>query len=189
MRRWVGQPASGARKEASWRTFLLSAGGPPGSSAPASSPAKASAPGFVDRESEPHHQARATAIEPATLETFARAGVINEFLRFAVHVHQSRVCGPGRLTLAQSSFAGLDCAYEFQCCLPQWRTEEILLRTVLCHRLGRQRTSAGGIGRSCTTPILRVALSRPAGARYRPADAIADAVWLSPISATRAPTT
>jgi 2-polyprenyl-6-methoxyphenol hydroxylase-like FAD-dependent oxidoreductase len=143
----------------------------------------------VDRESEPHHQARATAIEPATLETFARAGVINEFLRFAVHVHQSRVCGPGSLTLAQSSFAGLDCAYEFQCCLPQWRTEEILLRTVLCHRLGRQRTSAGGIGRSCTTPILRVALSRPAGARYRPADAIAGAVWLSPISATRAPTT
>ena len=81
----------------------------------------------VDRELEPHHQARATAIEPATLETFARAGVINEFLRFAVHVHQSRVCGPGRLTLARSSFAGIDCAYEFQCCLPQWRTEEILL--------------------------------------------------------------
>jgi 2-polyprenyl-6-methoxyphenol hydroxylase-like FAD-dependent oxidoreductase len=82
---------------------------------------------LVDRESESHHQTRATAIEPATLEMFARAGVINKFLRFAVHVAQSRVCGPGLLTVARNSFAGIDCAYEFQCCLPQWRTEEILL--------------------------------------------------------------
>ena len=81
----------------------------------------------VDHEPEPHHQARATAIQPATLELLARAGVVNEFLRLAVHVDQSRVCGPGLLPLARSSFAGIDCAYEFQCCLPQWLTEEILL--------------------------------------------------------------
>ena len=81
----------------------------------------------VDREPEPHQQARATVIEPATLELLARAGVINEFLHLAVHVHRSRVCGPDLLPIARSSFAGIDCAYEFQCCLPQWRTEEILL--------------------------------------------------------------
>lgn len=81
----------------------------------------------VDREPEPHHQARATVIEPATLELLARAGVIDEFLHLAVHVHRSRVCGPGLLPIARGSFAGIDCAYEFQCSLPQWRTEEILL--------------------------------------------------------------
>jgi 2-polyprenyl-6-methoxyphenol hydroxylase-like FAD-dependent oxidoreductase len=81
----------------------------------------------VDHGSEPHHQARATAIQPATLEILARSGVIDEFLGCALHVNQSRVCGPGLLTLARGSFVGIGCAYEFQCCLPQWSTEEILL--------------------------------------------------------------
>jgi 2-polyprenyl-6-methoxyphenol hydroxylase-like FAD-dependent oxidoreductase len=100
----------------------------------------------VDREPEPHHQARATAIQPATLEMFARAGVISEFLRSAVHVHQSRVCGPGLLTLARSRFAGIDCAYEFQCCLPQWRTEELLLAHL--ERLG------GAVERGTTVTLV-----------------------------------
>jgi hypothetical protein len=47
-------------------------------------------------------------------------------VQHAIQNGQSRVCGPGLPTLARSSFAGIDCAYEFQCCLPQWRTEEIL---------------------------------------------------------------
>jgi 2-polyprenyl-6-methoxyphenol hydroxylase-like FAD-dependent oxidoreductase len=81
----------------------------------------------VEHQSEPHHQARATAIQPATLEMLARAGVIDAFLRLALHVHRSRVCGPGLLTLARGSFAGIGCPYEFQCSLPQWGTEEILL--------------------------------------------------------------
>jgi hypothetical protein len=46
---------------------------------------------------------------------FARAGVINEFLRFAVHVHQSRVCGPGLLTLTRSSLVFEDVTTAEEC--------------------------------------------------------------------------
>jgi 2-polyprenyl-6-methoxyphenol hydroxylase-like FAD-dependent oxidoreductase len=51
-----------------------------------------------------------------------------------VHVRRTRFFGPGRKD-AVSDFAGICCPYEYQCCLPQWLTESILLAHL--HRLGR----------------------------------------------------
>lgn len=81
---------------------------------------------IVERRMVPHHQARATAIQPAGLELLARAGVLAPFLESSIHVRRTRFYAPGFVPLAISSFDGIDCPHEYQCSLPQWRTEEIL---------------------------------------------------------------
>jgi 2-polyprenyl-6-methoxyphenol hydroxylase-like FAD-dependent oxidoreductase len=84
-------------------------------------------PRVVERQVVPHRQARATVIQPAGLELLARAGVLASFLEASVHVRRTRFFGPGRMEIAVSDFAGICCPYEYQCCLPQWQTESILL--------------------------------------------------------------
>jgi 2-polyprenyl-6-methoxyphenol hydroxylase-like FAD-dependent oxidoreductase len=84
---------------------------------------------LVERSPEPHNQARATAVQPATMELLAQAGMAQEFLDSSVHVQYARVYDAGLRTVAESSFAGgaaIGCPFEFQCSLPQWRTEQIL---------------------------------------------------------------
>ncbi|HWA80369.1 MAG TPA: FAD-dependent monooxygenase [Acetobacteraceae bacterium] len=83
-------------------------------------------PRIVERRLVPHHQTRATAIQPAGLELLARAGVLAPFLESSVRVRRTRFYAPGFVPLAMSSFEGIDCPHEYQCSLPQWQTEKIL---------------------------------------------------------------
>lgn len=83
---------------------------------------------LVERAPEPHGQARATAVQPATMELLAQAGVAQDFLDHSVHVQHARVYDASLRTVAESSLAGAaaGCPFEFQCSLPQWSTERIL---------------------------------------------------------------
>jgi 2-polyprenyl-6-methoxyphenol hydroxylase-like FAD-dependent oxidoreductase len=80
----------------------------------------------VEREPRPHRQARATALQPGTLEILAQAGLADEFAGAAEHVRYARVLDPALAPVAEMAFAGTDSAWEYECSLPQWRTEEIL---------------------------------------------------------------
>jgi 2-polyprenyl-6-methoxyphenol hydroxylase-like FAD-dependent oxidoreductase len=91
-------------------------------------------PRVVEQRLVPHRQARATAIQPAGLELLARAGVLAPFMDRSVHVRRTRFFGPHRTELGVSNFSGIGCRYEYQCSLPQWQTESILLAHF--HRLG-----------------------------------------------------
>jgi 2-polyprenyl-6-methoxyphenol hydroxylase-like FAD-dependent oxidoreductase len=91
-------------------------------------------PRIVERRHTPHHEARGTALQPATLEIIDRAGLIQPFLRVGVHIRQVQLLGPGLQEIATTKFAGIGSKYEFQCSLPQWRTETILREHL--HSLG-----------------------------------------------------
>ncbi len=80
----------------------------------------------VEREPEPHRQARATALQPGTLEILARSGLVDQVLAASVHLAFARVFDADLKPVAEIAFAGAGCPWEFQCCLPQWRTERIL---------------------------------------------------------------
>jgi len=83
-------------------------------------------PRVVERRLAPHHEARGTALQPATLDIIDRAGLIEPFLGVGVRIRQVQLLGPGLQKLSTTKFAGIGCKYEFQCSLPQWRTETIL---------------------------------------------------------------
>jgi 2-polyprenyl-6-methoxyphenol hydroxylase-like FAD-dependent oxidoreductase len=80
----------------------------------------------VEREPGPHTQARATAIQPGTLELLARAGVVDRVLAESVHLRFARLYDARLHQVSELAFAGADCPWEFQCSLPQWQTEQIL---------------------------------------------------------------
>jgi 2-polyprenyl-6-methoxyphenol hydroxylase-like FAD-dependent oxidoreductase len=81
---------------------------------------------LVEREVRPHHQARATSIQPGTLEILNSVGLLPPFLEAAEHVRAYRLYGPHLSELRAVTFAGLDCCCEFLCSLPQYETERIL---------------------------------------------------------------
>jgi 2-polyprenyl-6-methoxyphenol hydroxylase-like FAD-dependent oxidoreductase len=81
---------------------------------------------LVEREPAPHRQARATALQPGTLEVLELAGTLEPFLDGAVHVRSGRMYGPRLELLRELSFADVDSRWNFQCSLPQWKTEAIL---------------------------------------------------------------
>ncbi len=83
-------------------------------------------PRVVERRRAPHHEARGTALQPATLEVIDRGGLIEPFLHAGVCIRQVHLLGPGLREIACTKFAGIGSRYEFQCSLPQWRTETIL---------------------------------------------------------------
>ena len=83
-------------------------------------------PRVVERRLGPHHEARGTAVQPATLEIIERAGLIEPFLQAGVYIRQVQLLGPGLQEIATTKFSGIGSKYEFQCSLPQWRTETIL---------------------------------------------------------------
>jgi 2-polyprenyl-6-methoxyphenol hydroxylase-like FAD-dependent oxidoreductase len=80
----------------------------------------------VEREPAPHRQARATALQPGTLEILARAGIVDEVLAASVHLGCARMFDADLTRIGELAFAGVGCPWEFQCSLPQWRTEQIL---------------------------------------------------------------
>jgi 6-methylpretetramide 4-monooxygenase / 4-hydroxy-6-methylpretetramide 12a-monooxygenase len=85
---------------------------------------------LVERERQPHHQARGTALYPGTLEILAQADLVDRALAASVHLPYARVFHADLELVGEMAFAGIGCPWEFYCSLPQWRTEEIL-----AHRL------------------------------------------------------
>ena len=83
-------------------------------------------PRVIERRSAPHHEARGTALQPATLDVIDRGGLIEPFLRSSVRIRQAQLLGPGLQEISTTRFDGIGCQYEFQCSLPQWQTETIL---------------------------------------------------------------
>jgi len=83
----------------------------------------------IEREPRPHHQARATALQPGTLEILQQAGVLDRVLPACEHLGFARVfqvTDAGLERMSELAFAGVGCEWEFQGSLPQWRTEQIL---------------------------------------------------------------
>jgi 6-methylpretetramide 4-monooxygenase / 4-hydroxy-6-methylpretetramide 12a-monooxygenase len=80
----------------------------------------------LERAPQPHRQARATALQPATLEILKSAGLLDQVLAASVHVGFARVFDAGLACVSELGLAGVGCEWEFQCSLPQWRTEQIL---------------------------------------------------------------
>jgi 6-methylpretetramide 4-monooxygenase / 4-hydroxy-6-methylpretetramide 12a-monooxygenase len=85
----------------------------------------------VEREPVPHRQARATALQPGTLEILARAGVVDAALAASVHLGCARVFDADLRRVGELAFAGVGCPWEFQCSLPQWRTEQNLAERLM----------------------------------------------------------
>jgi 6-methylpretetramide 4-monooxygenase / 4-hydroxy-6-methylpretetramide 12a-monooxygenase len=83
-------------------------------------------PRIVERRLAPHGETRGTALQPAVLEILARGGLIEPFLRAGVRIRHIQLLGPGSREIGTADFADIGCEYEFQCSLPQWRTEAIL---------------------------------------------------------------
>jgi 6-methylpretetramide 4-monooxygenase / 4-hydroxy-6-methylpretetramide 12a-monooxygenase len=80
----------------------------------------------VEQQPHPHRQARATALQPATLEILYQAGVLDRVLANSVHVRFARLYDRQLSCVGETPFAGTGCRWEFQCSLPQWRTEQLL---------------------------------------------------------------
>jgi 2-polyprenyl-6-methoxyphenol hydroxylase-like FAD-dependent oxidoreductase len=81
---------------------------------------------LIEREVRLHREARATAIEPGTLEILDSVGLLPPFLAAAEHVRGSRLYGPDMSELSAMTFEGIGCRCEFQCSLPQYETQRIL---------------------------------------------------------------
>ena len=80
----------------------------------------------IEHEPVPHRQARATALQPGTLEILEPAGVAGRVLAASEHLGYARLFDPGLDCRAEMAFAGAGCRWEYQCSLPQWWTEQIL---------------------------------------------------------------
>ena len=98
---------------------------------------------LIEREMQPHRQARATAIQPGTLEILASVGLLPPFLEAAEQVRRTRLYGPDLSELRTMTFEGIDCRCEFQCSLPQYKTERILE----AHFASLGARSSGGLQR------------------------------------------
>ena len=81
---------------------------------------------LIEREGGPHREARATAIQPGTLEILDSVGALPPFLDAAEHVRCARLYVPGMAELGAMSHDGIDCRCKFQCSLPQYETQRIL---------------------------------------------------------------
>src|SRR5262249_43875841 len=73
---------------------------------------------LVERDVRPHRGARATAIQPGTLDILQSVGLLQPFLDAAEHVHCSRLYGPDMCELGATSYDGIDGCCPFQCSLP-----------------------------------------------------------------------
>lgn len=82
---------------------------------------------LIEREeARPHREARATVIQPGTLEILESVGLLQPFLDAAEHIRCSRLYGPDMSELGATSYEGIDCRCKFQCSLPQYETQRIL---------------------------------------------------------------
>jgi 6-methylpretetramide 4-monooxygenase / 4-hydroxy-6-methylpretetramide 12a-monooxygenase len=81
---------------------------------------------LIERDVRPHREARATAIQPGTLEILNSVGLLAPFLEAAEHIRCARMYDPDMSELGAMSHDGIDCCCEFQCSLPQYETQRIL---------------------------------------------------------------
>lgn len=81
---------------------------------------------LIERDLEPHRQARATSIQPGTLEILNSIGLLPPFVDAAERIHCARMYGPDMHQLGSMSHDGIGCCCEFQCSLPQYETQRIL---------------------------------------------------------------
>jgi 2-polyprenyl-6-methoxyphenol hydroxylase-like FAD-dependent oxidoreductase len=107
-------------------TILIVGAGPAGLFAACELLRHGVTPRVVERRLAPHDEARGTALQPAVMEILNRGGLIEPFLRASVRIRHIQLLGPGLREIVSEHFADAGCAYEFQCSLPQWRTEAIL---------------------------------------------------------------
>ena len=64
---------------------------------------------LIEREVRPHREARATAIQPGTLEILDTVGLLPPLLDAAEHVRCSRLYDPDMAELGATSYERLDC--------------------------------------------------------------------------------
>jgi len=76
---------------------------------------------LIEQEVRSHREARATGIQPGTLEILDSVGLLPPFLEAAEHIRAARVYGPDMSELRAMTFEGIDCRCEFECSLPQYR--------------------------------------------------------------------
>src|SRR5215470_16306087 len=81
---------------------------------------------IIEREVRPHRQARATAIQPGTLEILDSVGLLQPFLDASERIRCTRLYGPDMSELGATHYDGVDCRCQFQCSLPQYETQRIL---------------------------------------------------------------
>ena len=81
---------------------------------------------LIEKEVRPHREARATALQPGTLEILDSVGLLPPFLETAEHILSARVYGPDMSELRAMAFKGVGCRCEFECSLPQYETQRIL---------------------------------------------------------------
>jgi 6-methylpretetramide 4-monooxygenase / 4-hydroxy-6-methylpretetramide 12a-monooxygenase len=81
---------------------------------------------LIEKDVRLHREARATAIQPGTLEILNSVGLLPQFLAASERIHCARLYGPGMSELAAMSHDGIGCKCEFQCSLPQYETQRIL---------------------------------------------------------------
>ena len=81
---------------------------------------------IVERAVQPHREARATSIQPGTLEILNSVGLLAPFVEASERIRCSRMYGPGMAELGAMSHDGIDCCCDFQCSLPQYETQRIL---------------------------------------------------------------
>src|SRR5467141_874898 len=75
---------------------------------------------IIERDVKPHREARATAIQPGTLEIMDSIGLLPQFLEAAEYIRGARVYDAGLSELRAMTLKGLGCRCEFQCSLPQY---------------------------------------------------------------------
>src|SRR4028119_682386 len=63
---------------------------------------------LIEQEARSHHEARATALQPGTLEILDSVGLLPPFLEAAEHVRRVRVYGPDMSELGGLDFEGID---------------------------------------------------------------------------------
>ena len=68
---------------------------------------------LIERDLRPHREARATAIQPGTLEILDSVGLLPPFLDAAEHVRCSRLYGPGMVELGAMNHDSIDCRHKF----------------------------------------------------------------------------
>src|SRR5215470_1706496 len=68
---------------------------------------------LIEREARSHREARATAIQPGTLEILDSVGLLQPFLDASERVRCSRLYGPGMSALGATSFDGIDSHCQF----------------------------------------------------------------------------
>jgi 2-polyprenyl-6-methoxyphenol hydroxylase-like FAD-dependent oxidoreductase len=101
---------------------------------------------LVEREMCPHREARATAVQPGTLEILDSVGLLSPFLDTSERVRRTCFYGVDLSELRAGSFEGTDCRYQFFCSLPQYETERILE--------GRLASVGGSVERGVTVTKL-----------------------------------